>query len=151
MKKRAEIQTSEDLVRAFGEFFDELEPETAESIDAELRDAGYDPGEVGARMKAIAERAITESPLNWRKRARGELEEARDGLRDSPPTSPRDRGNIVESIKQLLLQLGDRARPAPAYFRNLESLSDEDLVGMLDELEYLLGKDGNSADREIET
>jgi len=60
VKGRRPIETSEDLVRAFADLFDEIEPETPEEIDAVLREAGYDPDEVGARMKAVAERALNE-------------------------------------------------------------------------------------------
>jgi len=68
VKGRRPIETGEDLVRAFADLFDEIEPETPEEIDAVLREAGYDPDEVGARMEAVAERALVDSPLNWRTR-----------------------------------------------------------------------------------
>ena len=53
--KRKPVETSEDLVRVFADFFDEVE---LEDIDAVLREAGHDPDEVGARMRAVAERAL---------------------------------------------------------------------------------------------
>lgn len=34
------------------------EPETPEEVDAILRAAGYDPATVGARMAAVAEKAL---------------------------------------------------------------------------------------------
>jgi len=43
-----------DLIRAFGKLFDEVGPETPEEIDEELREAGYDPDEVGRRFKELA-------------------------------------------------------------------------------------------------
>lgn len=137
MKNRRPIETSEDLVRAFADLFDEIAPETPEDIDAELREAGYDPDEVAARMRAAAERAIAESPLNWRTRAQQELAEARARVEDFGSALPSSRENIVQAIKRLLAQLGPRTEQAYAHFRNFESLSDEDLASLLTEIEYL--------------
>ena len=50
--------TGQNLVTAFGSLFDGLEPETPEEIDAALREAGYDPDELGARIKAAADQAL---------------------------------------------------------------------------------------------
>ncbi len=47
-----------ELVSAFADLFDEVEPETPEEIDDALRDEGYDPDEVGARMAEFAEREL---------------------------------------------------------------------------------------------
>ena len=52
------MKTSEDLVRAFADLFDEVEPETPEEVDVALREAGYDPDQVAARMKAVAQEAL---------------------------------------------------------------------------------------------
>jgi len=56
------VKTSEDLVRAFADLFDEVEPETPEEVDAALREAGYDPDQVAARMKAVAQEALKWPP-----------------------------------------------------------------------------------------
>ena len=57
---RRVIETSEDLVCAFIELFEECEPEHLEFIAAILSDAGYDPGEVGAEMQAVAGLALAD-------------------------------------------------------------------------------------------
>ena len=38
------------LVGAFGDLFDEVQPRTRDEIDEILRDEGYDPDELGARL-----------------------------------------------------------------------------------------------------
>ncbi len=134
MKKRRPIETGEDLVHAFADLFDEVEPETPEEIDAALREAGYDPDNVGARMKAVAERALADSPLNWRNRAQQELEDERTRIARVAPTPLRSRADIISAIEQLLAQFGDQMGYA---YRNLESETDEDLGNLLADLEYL--------------
>ncbi len=62
MKKRRPIEIKADLVRVLADLFDEIELEP-EEIDAVLREAGHEPDEVGAQMKAAAEKALANSPL----------------------------------------------------------------------------------------
>lgn len=134
MKKRKSIETSEGLVRAFADLFDEVEPATPEEIDAVLREAGYDPDEIGVRMKAATEKALTESPLNWRNRASKELENERTRIGHVRTTLPGNRAGIIEAIKWLIEQGGNQVAYA---YRNLEAMTDEDLVSLLSDLEYL--------------
>ena len=144
MKKRRAIETSEDLVRAFASLFDELEPETPEEIDTVLREAGFDPDELGARMKAAAERALNDSPLNWRSRAQRELEDERARIASTTPDLLRSRKDIIDAIKQLVGQLGNQVAYA---HRNLESASDEDLASLLADLEYLASQQHRSREK----
>ena len=137
MKGRRSIETSEDLVRAFADLFDEIEPETPEEIDAVLCEAGYDPDEIGARMKAVAERALVDSPLNWRNRAQRELEAERARIAAAVKTSLLNRADIIHAIEQLVAQFGGQMAYA---HRNLDSETDEDLASLLSELEYLASR-----------
>ncbi len=95
MKQRRSIETHEYLVRAIAVLFDEIELETSEEIEASLRDAGYDPDEIGTRMKAAAEQALVSSPLNWRSRAQQELEEERARLAGFKSRSSKSRGETI--------------------------------------------------------
>ena len=74
MSERRLPTTEDELMRAFTDLFNGVEPETPEEIHTTLRDAGYDPESVAARMQAIAARAIEHSSFNWRNRAHEELE-----------------------------------------------------------------------------
>lgn len=49
---------SQTLICTLADLFNEIGPETSEEIDAVLRESGYDPNEVSARMKVVAEYAI---------------------------------------------------------------------------------------------
>lgn len=140
MKRQRSVETSEDLVRAFADLFDEVRPETPEEIDAVLRETGLDPDAVGARMKAAAEQALADSLLNWRNRGQRELASERARFERTVPTAPRSRADIMGAIQQLLAELGGRAKPVYAHFRNLESATEEDLASLLSELEYLASR-----------
>lgn len=49
--------TNREMVYKIAELFDKIELTTTE-VDAALREAGYDPDEVRAKMKAIADEAL---------------------------------------------------------------------------------------------
>ena len=140
MKKRKSIETSEDLVRAFADLFDEVEPDTPEEIDAVLREAGYDPDEIGVRMKAAAEKALANSPLNWRNRAQKELEDEQTRIARFTTARPGNRAGLIEAIKRLAGQVPGQVAYA---YRSLALMTDEDLASLLSDLEYLASqKDG---------
>jgi hypothetical protein len=143
MSKRNSIQTSEELVLAFADLFDELEPETPEEVASVLRDTGHAPDEVGARMKAVAEQALAKSPLNWRIRAQRELQAEREHLAGLAAPALRNRAEIIAAIKRLVAQSG--AQMAYAH-RNLESETDEDLASLLADLEYLASQQSGQGD-----
>jgi hypothetical protein len=144
VKKRGCVETSEDLVRVFADLFDEVAPVTPEEIDAELRDVGLDPDKVGARMQAAVEHALTESHLNWRKRARRELEDKRTQIAESVSTWVRDRAGIIAEIERLSSQFSGQLGYA---YRNLESETDEDLASLLADLEYLASQQSKRGEK----
>ncbi len=138
MKKRRPPATEEELVHAFADLFDEVGPETPEEIDAVLREVGRDPDTIAAQMKAVAERALARSPLDWRNRAQQELEAERHRLESVTPTLGRGRGEIITAIQRLLSQLQAR-QLAPAHaHRHFDQATDEDLASLLVEIEYLV-------------
>lgn len=138
MNKRQPPATEEELVHAFADLFNEVEPETPEEIDAVLREGGHDPDTIAARMKSIAERALARSPLNWRNRAQREVEAERSKLDKVTPIVRRGRGEMITDIQQLLSRLqAHQLAPAHAY-RNFDQATDEDLASLLAELEYLV-------------
>jgi hypothetical protein len=139
MTKRKRIETSEDLVHILADLFNEVSPETSEEIDDELRKAGYDPDEVAERMKSVAERAIANSPFNWRNQEQ-ELAGERARLEHSTLPPGKNRMQLIEAIKQLLAQLGGNAKLIQAYYRNFEEMSDEDLASLQSELEFLISQ-----------
>lgn len=123
----------EKLLNALDDLFSELLMKDIDEVDAILREAGYDPDEVGTSLEAAAKHAIAQSPSNWRNRARREIEDAQTRLNKiSPPKHTRS--ELMETIRRLL---STQQQPAAAHFRNFEKLTDADLEKMIAELEYL--------------
>ena len=140
MNERRPPTTEDELIHAFTDLFNAVEPETPEEIQTTLRDAGYDPDSVAARMQAIAARAIENSPLNWRKRAQVELESEKARLEIIPSAQPGNRADIINFIKQLLTGLSGQQFEHAAHFRNFDQATDEDLASLLADLEYLVAR-----------
>ena len=147
MTGRRPPRTDEELVRVFDHLFDQTEPQTPEEVDAILREAGYDPDEVAARMDEVAQRALAESPLNWRTRAGAQEAEAVAQLKGFVSTARGNRTEILAAIEQVLTQLAPKQRESlAAHFRSLDQATDADLASLLGELEYLLTKKSEGLD-----
>jgi hypothetical protein len=141
-------ETDQDLIDVLADLFEHDEAnESIEEVDEELRAVGLDPEEVGAKIAAIAEEAYRRSPLNWRQRARAERIEAEGRLRErSRPGPPGPRDEVVRQINVIVARspgVLDVPR-VQAHFRNFDSATDEDLVDLLAELEFLEGEEASS-------
>jgi hypothetical protein len=144
MNKKKRIESSEDLVNAVEELFDQTLMDVPEEANTVLKEAGYDPDAVGKKMEAIARRAMSNSPLNWRNRARQELEKERSRLGGVSPLPPRSRTEMLAAIEKLRSRLGGR-KLASVFFRNFEQATDDDLAGILEELEFLANQTDDEA------
>jgi hypothetical protein len=81
-KQRKSI--NEKLARILANLFDNVELEIPDEINAVLREAGYDPDEIGARMKSAAEQVLIDSSFYGKPICRtlvAEREKAVDWLR----------------------------------------------------------------------
>lgn len=146
MNKRRSPQTDEELLQAFLDLFDEVVPDSPEDVDDFLRESGYDPEKVGARMQVVAKKALENSPLNWRNRAGHELRQVRDRLENFVPGLKEGRTEIITAIQELMVQ----HRLATTNFRNLEEATEEDLASLLCELEFLIDQQDLRADKKEE-
>ena len=138
---KAKPETDQDLIGAIAALLEsEQDAEPIEDVDEELRAAGYDPGEIGARMARFAEEAYLRSPHNWRQRAARERADAEVRLRQrSSQRERRSRSETLEQISRIIAQspeLGGSPR-VQAHFRSLGQATDEDLDDLLAELEFL--------------
>lgn len=143
MENRKPPTTDAELMRAINKLFDEIEPESPEEIDAILQEAGYDPQQVAARMKAVADSVLATSPLDWRNRAPQRIQQERARLDSFVSSTPQSRADMVAAIQKLAAGLGSNRSLAGAYHRNFEEASDEDLASLLAELEYLAAQHDN--------
>ena len=137
MSIRKPPESEQDILNAFADLFDEIQPETSEEIDTILIEAGFEPEQVAANMQALAEKALGESPLNWRKQASRKRQQAEQGLRELESTIPTNRTDILTAFKDFAKRRPEQYRLAMLQFRNLEEASDKDLQTLLAELIYL--------------
>lgn len=123
--------TNKSLWHSLVAAFEELEPETKEEEDEELRAFGLDPDQVGERLEKVAERALRKSPYNWRNRS-GEIEEAKR-RRESVDIADLSRDDMLQTLR-------DNPRMG-AHFRDFEELTDEDLRSLLADQKFLEDED----------
>ena len=58
--------TKRELLARLTDLIMECEPETPEEVDAYLRDAGYDPDELGARIRKRVDELIVKYEKEWK-------------------------------------------------------------------------------------
>ena len=99
-------QNEEELLKAIIDLLSDVEAEADEDIDEELRELGYNPEEIAARMKRAADRALAQSPLNWRNQAESEMERERRRLAGFIQSVVRSRKELIDAITALTNRLG---------------------------------------------
>ncbi len=142
MNKKRQIETEQDLVNALEEFvYDVGEDEAIDDVDSELQALGYDPHSVQFKFEELASRVLAASPLDWRNRAGNEILMARKelGVVDKLELRALDKPSLMESIRQTLQRLGySDPSLVPAQYRNFEQATENDLISLLQQLQYLL-------------
>ncbi len=95
--------SSAELVARVGDLFDSSVPYTPEEIKVELREAGYDPDQVGARMKRAAENVLIISMLNGSaKKVKAGLTYAASGQYQDYPEGILELGVVLDAIDMLV-------------------------------------------------
>lgn len=133
-------ETEEEMYEVFLELFDGIAPETSDEIDMFLRENGYNPDELTESAKNIFKEVLEASPLDWRNRARQEIEVTKTTIRQSEPKPESNRRQIIAEIEAIQQK---RSAAVAAHFRNLDlnNVSTEELADMLADLEYLVSQD----------
>ena len=141
-ERRKIPETEEELFDAFLTLTGETAPNTEDEIRTFLEASGYDLEELTARAERVFKPALAASPLNWRNRARKEMNAARKRMSESFSRKVTDRQEIIAAIQAVLMRPGPAAT---ALFRNidLENISDEDLQSIWEEYEFLQADDEN--------
>lgn len=121
----------------------------AEEVDMVLREAGLDPDALAQHYEQVAQEAWAQSPLNWRNRARSQLERTKEHFASiQPKSTPTSRNEILEAIQAVTDRLGQHGQPALAAYRNFTEATDEDLRSILRDLEYLASQQSDLADED---
>ncbi len=141
MKNDNRIETEEQLLQALEEFLcSGSEDDSIEEIEKELIDLGHDPAELGQKGREISIECLANSPLNWRNTATNAIQIARARLDETKSRIAKnlDRKSLVNEIQKILDSLGRKdSNMIPAHFRNYEAASDNDLLKILSQLQYL--------------
>ncbi|SRR5258706_10823309 len=135
-EKRKSPETDEDVFNTFVDLFDEVAPDTPEEIDAFLRENGYDPDQLAHDAKNMFEGALEKSPLDWRNRARQEIDAAKGKMAQRAQILTLS----IEEIKAEILAIQrKRGATVATHYRNLDlgKMSHEDLADTLLDMRYL--------------
>ncbi len=133
MSKQRVPQSYKELLQALSDLFEEIEPDTPDEIASYLDAQGYDRKALVSDLRAEIERAIGNSPLNWRNKIDDTDAHSFD-LSQAGKKQPLSRQDIIAAIRRIYTK---RNVPLVAHFRNLEEATDEDLLSLLEDLQEL--------------
>ena len=145
MNEKESPGTYYELSSAFLELFDSVLPEDSDEIDELLREMGFNPIKVAAGVRELADRAMAESPLNWQVQAARKLKAERARYTKLIRRSELSRKETLAQI-QSFLNKGPADRSLRAAHRNLQDMSDEDLMSLLEDLLYLSSSEQQDED-----
>lgn len=133
MSKQRAPQSYKELLQALSDLFEEIEPNTPDEIASYLDAQGYDRKTLVSGLRAEIERAISNSPLNWRNKV-DDTDARSFDLSQAGKKQPRSRQDIIAAIRGIYTK---RNVPLVAHYRNLEEATDEDLLSLLEDLQEL--------------
>ncbi len=137
-------RTDVDIASEFDRLFDEIpEPNTEEEIRAFLEEANYDIEKLKT-AGAIFVRDLIAS--NWRFANIQDMHDVAEEINAVPLRKGWNRDQITSAIKKITIALGTTGTQPALAFRNLDRLSDSDLITILQELEYTARQNGITTD-----
>lgn len=95
-----------DLVNKMFNLFSDPGPSTPEEIDTGLREVGYDPDEIGARMKVAAQKALLLTALDLSvTKVKAGLQYAASGKYQSYPPGILELGVTLDAIDMIVADI----------------------------------------------
>jgi hypothetical protein len=133
-------RTDIDIASEFDRLFDEIpEPKTEEEIRAFLEEADYDVEKLKT-AGAVFVRDLIAS--NWRFANIQDMRDAAEEINAVPSRKGWNRDQITTAINKITTALSATGTQPVLAFRNLDKLSDSDLITILQELEYTASRNG---------
>jgi hypothetical protein len=126
------------FIECLSEFMSDSEGLEPEDLIEELKEQQIDIGQLKADVTDIVKRGSEERRLGWRRRARQQMAEIAKFFEVSK-TIPVAAINVKDKISEFIKDTyGPGAlKHAEAYFRNKDTLSDLDIINLLEDLERL--------------
>jgi len=132
------------IASEFDRLFDEIpEPNSEEEIRTFLEEANYDVEKLKT-TGAIFVRDLIAS--NWRFANIQDMHDIAKEINAVPLRKEWNRDQITSAIKKITTALGTTGTQPALAFRNLDRLSDSDLLTILQELEYTARQNGITTD-----
>jgi hypothetical protein len=137
-------RTDIDIASEFDRLFEEVpEPSTDEEVRTFLEEAGYDV----EKLKNAGTRFVKDLiASNWRFANLQDMHDASKEINAIPLRKEWNHNQITTAIKKISAALGTTGTQPALAFRNLDELSDSDLITILQELEYTARQNGIPTD-----
>jgi len=144
MSGKEQKRSAEDVLRAIDQIDADddlaaIEAMAPADLDASIRASGGDPDAIGARGARLAEELLARRKrLRWQAKAHGDMASALAKMNEAPRTPKLPRGELLARVEAARDDARFRAPIAAAFRkRTADESTDEELRGLLDEIEML--------------
>jgi len=124
-----------EFMECLSDFMSDPEGLTQEDLMADLEEQKIDVNQLKIDVAEIVKRGSEEMRLGWRRRAKQRMEEIKI-LFETAKSIPGTVIDIKDKIGEFIKDNYGTER-AEAYFRNKETLSEQDIMSLLEDLEQL--------------
>jgi hypothetical protein len=124
-----------DFMECLSNFMGDPEGLTPEDLITDLKEQHIDVGQLKADVAEIVKRGSEEMRLGWRRHAKKRMEEIKK-LFEIAKAIPDAAINIKDKVGEFIKN-NYGPEHAEAYFRNKGSLSEQDIMKLLEDLEQL--------------
>lgn len=136
--------TPPEFLDTLRRFLTSTEAESIEELDEELKAEGIDPDAVRARVVAMVAAHADERRLSWRERAAAKRRAIVETLAALRQAVPQGREALLARVRALTESLGPQL--VETYCHRFEEARDEDLPGLVEDLEHVIAFEGLDGD-----
>ncbi len=132
--------TPPEFLDALHRFLTSTDGQSIEELDEELKAEGIDPAAFRGRVAAMVAAHTEERRLSWHEAAAAKRRAIEDKLAALRLALPRGKEELLARVRALTETMGPRT--AEAYFHRFEEAREEDLPGLVADLEEVIAFGG---------
>jgi hypothetical protein len=143
MKNNKRVSSEKDLLHVIDSLFNELQaPETEDEINEYLQIADIDINQFKINIRKLVNKELEKSPFNWKNKSLTEILEIRMKLNEEGLFDELELSQLRQIAQKYFNQLKSlHPNYSSIHHRDLEELSQNDLLSLVKELDFLVKED----------
>lgn len=134
-KEQSEAREASEFLDNLVEFYSDFEDLSLEELKAEIREEGINPEALLSKAKELIESKIKDANLAWKEEAKKKRTSLLKQLATIKVEVPESISDLRKKISDIIRgeHGGDLQCHAAAHFKNIEEITDEDLISLYED------------------